>query len=87
MNGYLQFGRWGGPYQTIRAEGVKKSPLAMHLQGLSQTASGYGKKITTQWMLKYQGRWRRVYCCCFSNSGTNYVRVDGQDVVVTISEY
>jgi len=43
--------------------------------GLQYTASGYGKKIPTSYMVKLPGspRWRRVYCCTFSNAGTCYV--------------
>ena len=42
-------------------------------QGLSYTASGYGKKIPTQYKINLDGRWLRVYCCTFSNSGSLYV--------------
>jgi hypothetical protein len=44
-------------------------------QGLSYTASGYGRKIPTPKMVKLPGsnRWRRVYCCIYSNAGTCYV--------------
>lgn len=24
-------------------------------------------------MVNVDGRWKRVYCCIFSNSGTNYI--------------
>jgi hypothetical protein len=43
--------------------------------GLSYTATGYGRKIPTQHMVKLPGspKWRRVYCCIYSNSGTCYV--------------
>jgi len=43
--------------------------------GLQYTASGYGRKIPTQHVVKLPGskRWQRVYCCIFSNSGTCYV--------------
>lgn len=46
-----------------------------HKGGLSYTASGYGRKIPTTRMVKIPGnpRWRRVYCCIYSNSGTCYV--------------
>lgn len=45
-----------------------------------QGADGYGHKITTDICLRFSGekRERRVYCCCFSNSGTCYVVVNGQ---------
>ena len=39
---------------------------------------GYGKrKHPTRYMVKLPGinRWRRVYSCCVSNSGTCYVEV------------
>ena len=37
------------------------------------TATGYGRKIPTRQMIKVNGKWRRVYCCIFSNSGTCYI--------------
>ncbi len=39
----------------------------------SATRSGYGRRIPTSRMIRLRGRWRRVYCCIFSNSGTCYV--------------
>ena len=49
--------------------------LPWQKQGLSYTATGYGRKIPTSRMVKLPGdsRWRRVYCCTYSNSGTCYV--------------
>ena len=41
--------------------------------GLSFTSSGYGKRIPTSRQVRLNGHWRRVYCCCFSNSGTCFV--------------
>lgn len=45
--------------------------------GLQFTRSGYGRRIPTHWLVQLPGspRWRRVYCCIFSNSGTAYVTV------------
>jgi hypothetical protein len=42
---------------------------------LSHNRTGYGKKIPTVYMVKLPGsnRWRRVYCCQYSNIGTSYV--------------
>lgn len=52
-------------------------------RGLSYTASGYGRKIPTTRMIKLPGspRWRRVYCCIYSNIGTCYV-TKGKDWIV-----
>ena len=48
-------------------------------KGLSYTTTGYGRKIPTRYMVKIPGsnRWRRVYCCIFSNTGTCYVTGPG----------
>lgn len=52
-------------------------------RGLSYTASGYGGKIPTRHKIKINGRWRRVYCMVYSNSGTCYVVVNGRKMLVT----
>jgi hypothetical protein len=63
----------------------KDSPLWWQEQGLSYTASGYGRKIPTRHMVRLPGnkRWRRVYCCIFSNAGTCYVDTPNGWVVIT----
>lgn len=49
-----------------------------------QGASGYGKKITTDYMVRFNDdpkkRLYRVYCVCFSNSGSLYV-IKGKDTL------
>jgi hypothetical protein len=52
---------------------AERRPLWWHLAGKTYTASGYGKRIPTQHVVYLEGRWRRVYCCIFSNAGTCYV--------------
>lgn len=42
------------------------------------TVSGYGGKIPTGHMIRYDGVWRRVYTMVYSNSGTAYVLVRGE---------
>jgi len=41
-------------------------------------ASGYGSRIPMEYMVKFNGRWRRVYCriyCrIYPNSGSLYIR-------------
>lgn len=58
-------------------------PMAHHDEGRSYTVTGYGRKIPTAIMVKLPGgsRWRHVYCCIFSNVGTNYV-LKGKDWIV-----
>lgn len=42
-------------------------------RGLYETATGYGNKLTTRYMINFEGRDYRVYCRIFSNSGTCYI--------------
>jgi len=53
------------------------APLWWHLEGRSQTATGYGRKLTTPYKVEHNGRLYRVYCVCFSNSGTLYILPGG----------
>jgi hypothetical protein len=61
----------------------KVEPLWWQKAGLNYTASGYGSKIPTRYMVRLPGskRWRRVYCAIFSNSGPCYVP-HGEDWIV-----
>ena len=51
--------------------------------GLQFTASGYGRRIPTAQQIRLHGRWRRVYACVFSNSGTCYVEQGVGWIVIT----
>ena len=51
----------------------KIAPLPHHKLCLQYTATGYGKRIPTEIMVKFYGKWRRVYCCIYSNIGTCYI--------------
>lgn len=55
-------------------------PLWFHRQGLSETASGYGRRLRSTRMIRLAGeqRWRRVYVICYSNAGSAYVRIKGE---------
>jgi len=63
---------------------VKDNPLWYHLAGLSQTASGYGGKLTSSKMLRIKGEkiWRRIYVMCYSNNGTSYILIKGRKVII-----
>lgn len=62
---------------------VKEKMLDWQKRGLMQTATGYGSKLVTSKMLRYNGIWHRIYCMCYSNSGTNYILVKGKMVIVS----
>lgn len=87
LKAYLQHGTAGGPYRTEEVP-VKESPMPHHELGLSWTASGYGSKIPTEYMVNVNGKWRRVYCKIYSNSGTLFIgkalKEGGEYTIVTI---
>jgi hypothetical protein len=60
-------------YATITA--AKRSPLQWQKRGLQQTATGYGSKLTTEYLIQSgtSSVWRRVYCICYSNNGSLYI--------------
>ena len=62
---------------------VREKLLWWQEQGLSQTTSGYGDKLLTVYQIKDEGRWKRVYCRCFSNIGTCYFLRRGRRIVVS----
>ena len=58
------------------------SPLWFHTAGRQQTASGYGSRLVTPYMVQWNGRKRRVFCMCWSNSGTLYVMCKGERWII-----
>ena len=62
---------------TLTVDGIDtpalRRPLWWQERGLSYTASGYGRRIPTDIVVRVGNRWRRVYCCIFSNSGTCFI--------------
>lgn len=69
-------------FQTSELE-AKDAPLWWQNAGLCFTASGYGKRIPTRHLVKFNGKWRRVYCCIYSNSGTCYIGKLSENLIVS----
>lgn len=61
-----------------------EKPMNHHKIGLSFTASGYGSRIPTPYMIEYRGKLRRVYCMIFSNSGTLYIGKRSENLIVDV---
>jgi hypothetical protein len=59
------------------------APLPWQKQGLHQTASGYGKKLTMREKIHYNGRLYRLYCTIFSNNGTAWFIARGRKITVS----
>lgn len=54
-------------------------PLWWHEQGLQQTASGYGSKLTSAYVARLaDGRERRIYVTQWSNAGSAWINLDGR---------
>jgi len=60
----------------------KEMPLSWQEKGLTYTATGYGKRIPTRYMVRYNGKWRRVYCAIYSNIGTCYIGKLSDNLIV-----
>ena len=65
---------------------VKREPLEWQKMGLNYTASGYGSKIPTQYTIFHDEKWRRVYCCIYSNIGSLYVMQGREKIIVNVTE-
>ena len=63
---------------------VKEKPLWWQERGLSYTATGYGSKIPTRLMVKFNGKWRRVYRTQYSNAATLYIGNRKDNLIVDI---
>lgn len=46
-----------------------------------RTRSGYGKRLPTDWVVRIGKRLHRVRCMCWSNAGTLWVRVRGEQMI------
>jgi len=71
-------------YESMWSKKVEHKLTDLPISG--QTATGYGKKIPTRYMVRFKGRWRRVYCAIFSNSGTLYIS-SPKGESITVQEY
>lgn len=46
------------------------------------TGMWYGSRRPTRYMVKYKNRWRRVYCCIYSNVGTCFIGKSLRDGII-----
>jgi hypothetical protein len=71
-----------GTIYAERAELVH-APLWWHKQGLTQTASGYGRKLTTENKINFCGKLYRLYVTIYSNVGSVWFTVKGKKIFVS----
>ena len=60
------------------------APMWFHKRHLSQTASGYGRKLATPHKVKHNGRMKRVYCCIFSNNGSLFIMSHNKQINIDV---
>ncbi len=68
-----------GAFTLHRRPVPKRGPMQL---APGQNADGYGRKITSDIVLKLNGenRERRVYTMIFSNAGSNYIVYNGKNL-------
>lgn len=57
-------------------------PLDWQRRGLQQTASGYGKRLTSRYKIHFEGKLRRIYFTQFSNAGSAWFNFQGKKIHV-----
>jgi hypothetical protein len=48
-------------------------PLEWQKRGLTQTATGYGRKLTTSYKILFNDRKYRIYATCYGNAASTYI--------------
>lgn len=69
---------------VVKRQDLIENPLEWQKAGKFETATGYGNKLHTPYMLDYDRKRRRLYCRCFSNVGVTYIIVRGEEVIVDV---
>ncbi len=62
----------------IYLEASEVSEVKLTAGPMFSSASGYGRKMPTRYMVRIGSRWYRVYCACFSNVGSLYIVRNGE---------
>ena len=85
MKTYNDVQTWGNGLKHIYVDEQDfiDAPMWYHKRGLQQTATGYGKKLNTGKKFHFENRYYRVYCCIFSNSGSNFITIKGETIYLT----
>jgi hypothetical protein len=52
-------------------------------RGLTETASGYGRRLNSGLKIDFEGRLYRIYITIFSNAGTAWFIVKGRRITVS----
>jgi hypothetical protein len=58
------------------------APMWYHTRGLTQTATGYGRRLNTGKKALVGNKAYRVYAICLSNTATCYIIIKGVKIYV-----
>ena len=78
IEAFLQHGTAGEPMRTESVQVKVTDPPRCY------SATGYGSRLPTRYMVQYLGRWRRVYARCWSNVASYYIGRGDGEVAVTL---
>lgn len=57
-------------------------PLPWQAAGLSETASGYGARLTSQYKIHFNGRFHRLRVTQYANAGSTWFVTHGRKIFV-----
>jgi hypothetical protein len=69
---------------TCKRDDLSYDPPPWMAAGRQQTATGYGAKLNSGYMIYFQKIHRRVYVTCFSNVGTLWFMYRGRKIILTV---
>lgn len=84
MKAYIHHGQGTNGQFLTEELPVRVNEMPHHKRGLSWTATGYGERIPMIYMVKFNGRWRRVYCAIYSNVGTCYIGRRSDNLIIQV---
>jgi hypothetical protein len=58
------------------------NPPAWMRQGRQETASGYGRRLNSGYLIRFNRRIYRLYVTIFSNNGTMWFKAGGRQIIV-----
>ena len=57
--------------------------LPWQKRNLQETATGYGARRTSSYKISFEGKLRRLYVTCYSNSGSTWFMHKGRKIFVS----
>lgn len=63
-------------------EDLEYAPTKRMLEGLQETASGYGARLNSGLKISFNGQMYRIYVTIFSNCGTSWFIAKGRKIIV-----